>query len=99
MLIDFLAGCLATWAIASLLYFEFGPADVFLKLRNYAALRSPFWDAQFTCFWCCTRIGAVVAFVLYLIAPILLYPLAFSGAAILLTHGGRIIQKEMQDNG
>ena len=98
-MIEFVAAILATWAIAAMFYFEYGPWDCFAKLRNWAALNSEFWHSQLECFWCCTRWAALLAFLLYLVAPILLYPLAFSGAAVLLTHGGRIVQKEMLDHG
>jgi len=98
-LINFLAACLATWRIAAALYFEYGPGDVFVRMRNWAALNSPFWDKQLTCFWCCTTLAALVVLPFYLLLPWPLYPVAFSGAAVLLTHGGRIVQKEMQDHG
>lgn len=98
-MIEFVVACLATWRIAAALYFEYGPGDVFLRLRQWADDNNLFWSKQLNCFWCCAGIAAllVLPFYLWLVWP--LYPVAFSGAAVLLTHGGRIVQKEMIDHG
>lgn len=95
--IRFAVAALATWRIASALYYEYGPWDVFARLRNWAGLNSPFWDKQLACFWCCTVWAAllVLPFYLWWIWP--LVPVALSGAAVLLTHGGRVIWREMAD--
>jgi hypothetical protein len=98
-LINFLAAILATWRIAAALYFEYGPGDAFLRLRQRADDSSPFWSKQLNCFWCCTFWAALLVLPFYLWLAWPLYPVAFSGAAVLLTHGGRIVHKEMIDHG
>ncbi len=97
--IDLLVACFATWRIAAMLYYEHGPWNVWRHLREWADEFSPFWSQQLNCFWCCTGIAALLVLPFYLWFPWPLYPVAFSGAAILLTHGGRIIHKEMLDHG
>lgn len=98
-MVEFAVAVLATWRIAAALYYEFGPWDVFLRLRNRAALTSPFWDKQLACFWCCTFWAALIVLPFYLWFWWPLLPMAFSGAAILLASGGRIIWREMTDDG
>lgn len=96
-LIDLALAILATWRIASALYYEHGPGDVFLRLRNWAGLHSPFWYEQLSCFWCCTMWAALVVLPFYLWWTLPLVPLALSGAAVLLSYGGRVIWREMAD--
>jgi len=98
-MLEFIAAILATWRIAAALNYEYGPGDVWLKLRNWAAFKSPFWDKQLRCFWCCTFWAALLVLPFYLWFWWPLLPIAFSGAAVLLTQGGRTIWREMTDNG
>jgi hypothetical protein len=97
--IEFLIAILATWRIAAALYFEYGPWNMWLRLRQWADDNSPFWSKQLNCFWCCTGIAAllVLPFYLWFLWP--LYPVAFSGAAVLLAQGGRIVWREMTEHG
>ena len=98
-MIEFIIACLATWRIAAALYYEHGPWDMWVKLRNHAALNSPFWDKQLNCFWCCTGLAALLVLPFYLWFWWPLLPVAFSGAAVLLTQGGRIVWREMTEHG
>jgi len=98
-LIDFLAACLATWRIAAAVYYEYGPGDVFRGLRDWADEYSPFWSKQLNCFWCCTLWAALLVLPFWLWFPWPLYPLAFSGAAVLLSSGGRILWREISEHG
>lgn len=84
-------GILACWRLAAMLYYENGPENVFYKLRY--RFNGSFLD----CFWCVTLlVGAVVTpLVLWFWWPLL--PLAISGGAMLLSHGGRVLWREMTD--
>lgn len=89
---------LATWRIAAMLYYDAGPRDCFERLRYRAGVYvepKPFWGKQLGCFWCCTFLAALpCALLAWLWWPALL-PFALSGAAALLSGGGRIIWREM----
>ncbi len=98
-MIELALAILATWRIAAMLYYEHGPWDVWVRLRNAAALRSSFWDKQLTCFWCCTVWAALLVWPLYVYCTWILVPLALSGAAVLLSGGGRLIWREMTEHG
>lgn len=90
---------LATWRLASSLYYQDGPGDAWLKLRLWAQGRSPFVQKQLSCFWCCCGWAALAVWPAAVWVPGILVPLALSGAAILLTHGGRIIWRDMAEGG
>lgn len=83
-----LVAVLATWRLASMLYYQNG---VFEKLRA----RVRYLD----CFWCCTNVAACIILPLYVWFWWAMLPLSFSGGAILLTQGGRIIYHEMVEHG
>lgn len=89
---------LATWRIAVMLYFEHGPWDVWDRLRYRAGVYEepkPFWGKQLSCFWCCTFLAALVCAAIAWLWWYALLPFALSGAASLLSGGGRIIWREM----
>jgi hypothetical protein len=91
---------LATWRIASMLYYDHGPWDCFERLRLWAgAYVEPkgFWGKQLACFWCCTFWAALLCAVTAWLWWYALLPFALSGAAALLSGGGRIIWREMVD--
>lgn len=96
-LLWFLVAILATWRLAAAVYYERGPWDVWLKLRLWAQNHSPFWQGQLSCFWCCTFWAALLLWPLYVWLPWLLVPVALSGAAVLLSCGGRVIWRDMAD--
>jgi hypothetical protein len=85
-----IVGALATWCVAAFLYYH----KAFQWLRDRAqvyALREDgqpitWLGRQLACFWC-------VAFWVGLI----LWPLALTGAAMLLAGGGRIIWRAMEN--
>jgi hypothetical protein len=88
-----------------LLYFEddYGPFNValtFRKLLDRLSAKSRFWtlvNSELHCFWCCAFWAAlpVTAVVARGWRDWILLPFALSGAAILLSGGGRIIWRRM----
>lgn len=98
-IVGLLVAILATWRIAAALYYEHGPWDTWRNLREWADEYSPFWSKELNCFWCCTGIAALLVLPFYLWFPWPLYPVAFSGAAVLLAQGGRVIWREMTEHG
>ncbi|RPJ40037.1 MAG: DUF1360 domain-containing protein [Planctomycetaceae bacterium] len=96
---EILAVCvLATWRLAALFYFDAGPWDGFERLRYRAGVYAeprPFWGKLLGCFWCLTLwSGLLCGIAGFLWWPVLL-PLALSGAAVLLSGGGRTIWRSM----
>jgi hypothetical protein len=92
--ISLIVAALALWRVSAWLFSEHGAQG----LRAWLC-RSPFWAQQVSCFWCITfwmSIPVTLAWWLWWWA---LIPLALSGAALLLSGGGRIIWREMVDNG
>ena len=98
---------LATWRLAELLYYEddYGPLNVALMLRRFLARLSTkgrlgaLIAGELHCYWCCAFWAAlpVTAIVAQSWREALLLPFALSGAAILLSGGGRIIWRKMSD--
>ena len=90
---------LATWRITALLWYDNGPFDVFLKLRvRVGAHEIPpvtFWGKLLGCFWCTSFWVALVCTAVAWLWWYALLPFALSGAAILLSGGGRILLREM----
>jgi hypothetical protein len=93
----FLAFCLATWRISSLLTGEDGPGLAFRKLRELAGIehddegnieRVPekFFAGVLSCIWCCSIWAALGWVVLWLISPKTAHKMAmvfaFSAGAI-----------------
>jgi len=105
LLIDYLLAILATWRLAELLYFEddYGPFNVALTLRKFLAklsAKNKFWVlvcSELQCYWCCAFWAAlpVTAIVAQSWREVILLPFALSGAAILLSGGGRILWRTM----
>ena len=96
-----LAAALATWRLTVMLWYELGPFDVFLRLRTWVgAYEMPperVLGKLFACFWCLSVwVGLGVALVAWLWWYALI-PFALSGAAILLSGGGRVIWEEMNN--
>lgn len=87
-----LIAALATWRIAVWVWYEHGGE----KCRGFLCRWE--WTArQMECFWCVTFwVSLPVAVVLWL-WWFALIPFALSGAAILLSSGGRVIWREMVD--
>jgi len=90
MALHLIVGVLACWRLATMVYYENGPWKVFYRLRYRIG------DAL-DCFWCITLwTGLLVTpFVVWFWWPLL--PLALSGGAMLLSHGGRVIWRQMTD--
>lgn len=96
-----LLGVLATFGLSALLYYWSG----FEWLRERAGVyfidehgdSITFIGRQLQCFWCVTVWVSIPISLLAHFAPTALYPLAFSGGAILLGKGGRIIWRSMTD--
>lgn len=95
-MISYLILSLATWRITSLLVTEFGPGDIFERLRYRLGVR---YDVSghrtgnnliaeaFTCLWCLSVWVGVALATLFLLWPgvtWLAMPFAFSAAAILI---------------
>lgn len=85
-----IVAALATWRVAAWLWYEHGaiPVRAFL-------CRWPWAAQQVSCFWC---VSFWVALPVGLVAWLWWYalvPFAMSGAAILLSGGGRVIWREM----
>ena len=99
-------GILATWRISSMLYYEYGPWDLFLKLREAAGVDFTdedgkpvsFWGKQFKCFWCITFLVGLVAWPVAIFVPWLLVPFALSAGALLLSQSGRLIWRKMSED-
>jgi len=88
--ISLAVAALATWRLSSWLYYEKGAEGVRAFLCRWR------WAArQVCCFWCVTFWAALVCTVVLFLWWYALIPLALSGAAILLSGGGRIIWREM----
>jgi hypothetical protein len=96
--LEFLVAVLATWRIAVLFFYDPGPWDCFEKLRFKAGVYlepKPFWGQQLACFYCVTLYAALVCSIVLWLYWYALVPFALSGAALLLSHGGRMIWREM----
>jgi hypothetical protein len=90
--ISLAVAALALWRASAWLWREDGAT----RTRAWLC-RWTFWAGKVSCFWCVTLwLSLPVALVWWLWWPLLL-PLALSGAAILLSGGGRIIWTEMRD--
>jgi hypothetical protein len=87
-MIELLVGILATWRIAAWLYLD-GDAKWLHKARDRFEFLS--------CPWCVTTwVGFLLTpFVIWYHWPLI--PFALSGAAMLLSQGGRIIWRDMVD--
>lgn len=98
---------LATWRLAELLYFEddYGPFNVTLALRKLLtrlSAKNKFWTllaSELHCYWCCAFWAALplTAIAAQDWRDWILLPFALSGAAILLSGGGRIIWRKMNN--
>jgi len=98
-MIELAVAALATWRLSVAIWYEAGPWNIFLNLRTRAGAHEDppqgFWAKQLACFWCvslwCGLFCGIAAFLWW---PMLV-PLALSGAAVLLSGGGRIVWREM----
>jgi len=102
-LIRLIVAALATWRLTTMLWYEFGPFDIFLRLRTaVGAHEQPprsFLGKLFACYWCLSFwVGLGCALVAWLWWYALI-PFALSAAAILLSGGGRVIYEEMKGDG
>jgi len=101
--IKLIVAALATWRLTTMLWYEYGPFDVFLKIRTWAGAHEQppqtFQAKLLSCYWCLSFwVGLGCALVMWLWWYALI-PFALSAAAILLSGGGRVIFEEMKDNG
>ena len=98
-MIKLVVAALATWRLTAMLWYDHGPFDLFLRMRTAAgACEIPplgFWAKLFSCFWCLSFWVALVCTTILFLWWYALIPFALSGAAILLSGGGRIIWREM----
>jgi len=96
-----LLGTLATFGLSSLLYYWSGFDWLRQRCGVYYVderdVSVTFWGRQLQCFWCVVVWVSVPISVLTYLAPLLLLPLAYTGGAILLAKGGRIIWRSMTD--
>ena len=96
---------LATWRITALLYYDYGPWDMCLRLREWAGVwmvdgegkPMTFGGKLFTCFWCLSLWVGLFVTLLAFVCWWLLIPFALSGAAVLLSGGGRVIWRSMAE--
>jgi len=91
---------LATWRISASIYYgkEFEPLRRRFTLAEDADGQPLSWvGRQLICFWCVTFwVAWPVALVTWLWWPVLI-PFALSGAATLLSCGGRVIWRSMSE--
>ena len=100
-----LVAVLATWRITALLYYDYGPWDMFKRLRESAGVYmlgkdgKPLtaWGRLFDCFWCLSLWVGICVTPLALWYWWILLPFALSGATVLLSQGGRIIWRTMAE--
>ena len=93
-MLQLIVAAFATWRIAVWIWYEHSGQ----RAREWLC-RWPFCARQLACFWCVTFWAALpCALVAWLWWPALV-PLALSGAAILLSGGGRVIWKETVSDG
>lgn len=85
---------LALWRVSSWLWYEHGAERVRCWL-----CRVPWLAGQVSCFWCVTFWLAWPVALLAWLWPWALVPFALSGAAVLLSGGGRVIWRETVDDG
>lgn len=91
---------LATWRIACLFYYDKGPWDMFERLRSRAGVYpvpTTFWAKQLDCFWCVTVWAGLFCALIGWLWWYALLPFALSGAAVLLSGGGRIIWRSITE--
>lgn len=86
---------LATWRLASMLVYEEGPFDIFLKIRSLFGI-THHEDGSvekipdntlaklFTCIWCMTIWMGALVYLLWLVAPVLVWILGLSTGAIII---------------
>lgn len=93
LLSKILIGILASWWLASMLYYGYGPLHIFERIRD----RARGWIArELECFWCCAFWAGLITTPLLLVWWVLI-PFALAGAVILLGQGGRLIWREMME--
>lgn len=85
-----IVAALAVWRIAAWLWYETGAERTRARLSRW-----PWAARQLDCFWCVSFWVALAVSPVVLLAWWLLLPVALSGAAILLSGGGRILWREM----
>jgi hypothetical protein len=94
-LLKFLIGCLATWRLAALLISDYGPFDVFEKLRKRLGVYfqdeygrpNSLLGKLFSCMWCMSIWSGTLA-TLICMSPLwwLMVPFAFSAVAIVIEN-------------
>lgn len=94
-----IVGALATWRVAAYLYTDKGLFGEMQRLRDRISHGDGWLLEQFTCFWCLSIWAAIFVTPVALIAWPMLVPVAFSGVAILLSHGGRTIWRYIESDG
>lgn len=92
--ISLIVAALATWRISAWLWYENSGEGARCILCHW-----PWAARQLSCFWCVSFWVSMLVLVVWWFWWWALIPFALSGAAILLTGGGRILWREMVDNG
>ena len=86
---------LATWRLASMFVSEDGPFDIFRRIRSLfgvthhddgtiARIPDKSLSKLFTCIWCMSVWIAAVVYLVWVVAPILVYILGLSTGAIII---------------
>lgn len=93
-MISLIMAALATWRLSAWLWYEKGGQGCRLWLCRW-----PWVAQQVSCFWCVTFWMALPVALVAWLWWYALIPFALSGAAILLSGGGRVIWREVVADG
>lgn len=87
-LLDLLLSSAALWRVSSLFVKEFGPDNMFERLRDWAGTKSKWLSGLLDCIWCFSVVAGILYSIVWLIAPklarVIALPLALSTGAIAL---------------
>jgi len=96
-----IVGILATWCVSALLYYWNGFEWLRCRVGVYEVDEHDcpisFCGRLLHCFWCVALAVSVPIAVLAYTAPLLLLPFAYAGGAMLLSKGGRVIWRGMEE--
>lgn len=78
---------LAGWRIASLFLFEEGPFSVFEKIRRLVGVKpgpiEGFLPTLFTCIYCFSLWAALGAYLIWLVEPMIIIPIAVASTVLI----------------
>lgn len=87
-LLDLLLSSAALWRVSSLFVKEFGPDNMFERLRDWAGTKSKLLSGLLDCIWCFSVVAGILYSIVWLIAPklarVIALPFALSAGAIAL---------------